>query len=382
MNKSAGRQNVVLALVICLIVLLAIGGSLYYTLKKKKPKRGPRPPRKSIAIETVIVNPRTLESKISAVGTVLSNESVTIKPEVAGIINTIGFEEGNKVEEGKILFTLDTDLLKAEYEEVEANYNFAASVFERAKKLKEDGVIPSEEFDDRLRAYLNAKSRLNTLSTRLKKHSIKAPFHGTLGSRTVSIGDYVGVGESLVNLEDLSQVKVEFFVPQRFINRLSQGQLVRVSIGSLSQFYEGTIYLIEPKLDPETRSALVKAKIPNPENVLKPGMFCTVTIVIKTIENALAVPLEARVSRGEKHFLYVVEEDKAVMREVQLGIFAEGSIEITEGLNPGDRVIVAGLQKIVPGAFVQEAGDISTNQESPAYTLESARSGNTLDKKK
>ena len=380
MNKVLTRRKIVLALLICLIVLLAAGGGFYYTLKKKKPKRRSRAPRKSIAVETVIVNPQTLENKISAVGTILSNESVTIKPEIAGTIKSIGFEEGNKVEKGKILFTLDTDLLKAEYEEVEANFNFASSVFERAKKLKKDGVIPGEEFDDRLRAYLNAKSRLNTLATRLKKHSIKAPFHGTLGSRKVSIGDYVGVGESLVNLEDLSQVKVEFFVPQRFINRLSQGQLVRVSIGSLPQFYEGTIYLIDPKLDPETRSALVKAKVPNPENLLKPGMFCTVTIVIETIENALTVPLEARVSRGEKHFLYIVEENKAVMKPVQLGIFAEGSIEITDGLNPGDRVIVAGLQKVGPGAFVQEAGEISTNQESPAYTSESSRPGNTVDK--
>jgi membrane fusion protein (multidrug efflux system) len=380
MNKGVTRQTVLLALVVCLIILLAAGGGFYYTLKKKKPKRRSRPPRKAIAVETVIVNPQTLENKISAVGTILSNESVTIKPEVAGIINAIGFEEGNTVEEGKILFALDTDLLRAEYQEVEANYNFAASVFERAKKLKKDGVIPGEEFDDRQRAYLNAKSRLNTLATRLKKHSIKAPFHGTLGSRKVSIGDYVGIGESLVNLEDLSRVKVEFYVPQRFINRLSQGQMVRVSLSSLDQDYKGTIYLIDPKLDPETRSALVKATVPNPENALKPGMFCTVTIVIETIENALAVPLEARVSRGEKHFLYIVEDDKAVMREVQLGIFAEGSIEITDGLKPGDRVIVAGLQKIGPGALVQEAGEIGTDQESPAYTSEGSSAGNTVEK--
>jgi membrane fusion protein (multidrug efflux system) len=365
MNKVVTKQKIVLALVVFVIVVLAAGGGFYYTLKKKRPKRGPRGPRKSVAVETVMVNPQTLENKISAVGTILSNESVTIKPEVPGIIKSIGFEEGNTVEEGITLFTLDTDLLKAEYEEVEANYNFASSQFERAQKLKKDGVIPSEEFDDRLRAYLNAKSRLNTLATRLKKHTIRAPFHGTLGSRMVSIGDYVGIGESLVNLEDLSQVKVEFYVPQRFINRLSEGQLVRVSIDPLPHSYEGTVYLIDPTLDPETRSALVKATVPNPENVLKPGMFCTVTIVIETIENALAVPLEARVSRGEKHFLYVVEDGKAVMRPVQLGIFAEGSIQITDGLNPGDRVIVGGLQKIGPGVPVQEAGDVSDQQEIP-----------------
>jgi membrane fusion protein (multidrug efflux system) len=380
MNNTAGRQKIVLALVVCLVILLAAGGGFYYTFKKKKSKRGPRPPRRSVAVETVIVEPQTLESKISAVGTILSNESVTIKPEVSGTINFIGFEEGKTIEKGATLFTLDAELLEAEYQEVKANFDFASSQYERATKLKKDGVIPSEEFDERLRAYLNAKSRLNTLATRLRKHTIKAPFAGTIGSRMVSIGDYISVGESLVNLEDLSPVKVEFNIPQRFIQRLSQGQLIRVVIDPLPQFYEGIVYLIDPKLDTDTRSALVKAKIPNPENVLKPGMFCTVTIVIETIENALAVPLEARVSRGEKHFLYVVEEDKAVMREVKLGIFAEGSIEITEGLNSGDRVIVAGLQKVAPGALVQEAGEISTNQESPAYTSESSLPGNTGDK--
>ncbi|MDX1777992.1 MAG: biotin/lipoyl-binding protein, partial [Thermodesulfobacteriota bacterium] len=110
MNKGVTRQKVLLALVVCLIILLAAGGGFYYTLKKKKPKRRSRPPQKARVVETVIVNPRFLENKISAVGTVLSNESVTIKPEVAGIINAIGFEEGNTVEEGKILFALDTDL--------------------------------------------------------------------------------------------------------------------------------------------------------------------------------------------------------------------------------------------------------------------------------
>jgi RND family efflux transporter MFP subunit len=117
------------------------------------------------------------------------------------------------------------------------------------------------------------------------------------------------------------------------------------------------VYLIDPKIDTNTRSALIKATIPNPDRTLKPGMFCTVTIVIETIEDAITVPFEARVSKGEKHFLYIVEDDKAVMREIQLGIFAEESIQVLDGLNPGDRVIVTGLQKVAPGAPVAEAQD-------------------------
>jgi membrane fusion protein (multidrug efflux system) len=230
--------------------------------------------------------------------------------------------------------------------------------------LEQDGIIPSEEFDERLRAYLNAKSRLNTLSTRLRKHTIKAPFKGMLGSRLVSIGDYVTAGDSLVNLEDLSLVKIEFYIPQRFILTVKTGQPVYVSVEPLSQLFEGTVYLIDPQVDPETRSLLIRAKVRNPEKILKPGMFSTVTIVIEKKENALTVPTTAIVSRGEKHFLYIEEEGKAAIRQVQLGFFAEESVEILDGLKPNERVIVAGLQKINPGTPVEEVQEVPKKNDT------------------
>ena len=359
---NTGLSVVILASCVLLLLALATG---YYLYSKQKPskKRTPRP-RRSVAVELFTAVPQPLETKISAVGTILSNESVTIKPEVPGKINVIGFEEGKTVEKGEMLFTLDSELLEAEYQEVKANLDYASNQYDRAKKLNKDGIIPSEEFDERLRAYLNAKSRLNTLATRLKKHTIKAPFTGRLGSRLVSIGDYVTAGESLINLEDLSPVKIEFYIPQRFILTIEPGQPVQAFVEPLPQLFEGTIYLIDPQVDPETRSALIRAKVPNPDKVLKPGMFCTVTIVLEKKEDALTVPLEALISRGEKHFLYIEEEGKAAIRQVQLGIFSEGSVEILDGLKPNERVIVAGLQKIAPGAPVEEAEEVPKKKET------------------
>lgn len=344
----------VVVLTSCVLLLLALAAGYYLFSKQKPSKKGPPRAGRSVAVELFTAVPQPLETKISSVGTILSNESVTIKPEVPGTINFIGFEEGNTITKGVTLFTLDAELLEAEYQEVKANFDYASNQYERAKKLNKDGIIPSEEFDERLRAFLNAKSRLNTLATRLRKHTIKSPFSGTVGSRMVSIGDYVAAGEPMVNLEDLSLVKIEFYIPQRFILTIKPGQSVRVVVEPLTQLFEGTIYLIDPQVDPETRSALIRAKVPNPDKVLKPGMFCTVTIVLEKKEDALTVPLEALVSRGEKHFLYIEEEGKAVIRQVQLGIFTEGSVEILEGLNPNERVIVAGLQKIAPGVPVQD----------------------------
>ncbi|MCK5187445.1 MAG: efflux RND transporter periplasmic adaptor subunit, partial [Deltaproteobacteria bacterium] len=183
----------------------------------------------------------------------------------------------------------------------------------------------------------------------------KAPFDGRVGARMVSIGDYVAVGDPLVHIEDLSLVKVEFYIPQRYMQKLKNGQLVRIVVEPLSEVYEGTIYLIDPRVDPETRSAVVHAKIKNPDEVLRPGMFCTVTIVIEKKENGLMVPEEAVMSRGEKHFLYLKEEGKAVMKQVRLGLFSEGKVEIVSGLNPGEQVVVAGIQKLAPGAPVKES---------------------------
>ena len=177
---NTGLSVVILASCVILVLALATG---YYVYSKQKPskKRPPRP-RRFVAVELFTAVSQPLETKISAVGTILSNESVTIKPEVPGKINVIGFEEGTTVQKDEILFTLDSELLEAEYQEVKANFDYATNQYQRAKKLNKDGIIPSEEFDERLRAYLNAKSRLNTLATRLRKHTLKAPFTGRLGS--------------------------------------------------------------------------------------------------------------------------------------------------------------------------------------------------------
>ena len=356
--ESSSRKSLI-TLLIVVIVLLLVGVGIYLKARTQSTKNPSQGPPFSVVVETLKVVPQAIENRLSAVGTILSNESVTIKPEVSGKINFIGFEEGEYVEKGGVLFELDAELLDAEYQEVKANYDYANLQYERAKRLKKDGVIPVEEFDERLRSYLNAKSRLNTLATRLRKHKLTAPFSGRVGSRMVSIGDYVAVGAPLVHIEDLSLVKVEFYIPQRYMQKIKNGQLVRIVVEPLSEIYEGTIYLIDPRVDPETRSAVVRAKVKNPDEVLRPGMFCTATIVIEKKGDALMVPEEAVVSRGEKHFLYLKEEGKAVMRQVSLGLFSEGKVEIASGLNPGEQVVVAGIQKLAPGVPVKE---INTTQ--------------------
>jgi membrane fusion protein (multidrug efflux system) len=308
-----------------------------------------------VAVETITVRPERVENTLSAVGTILSNESVVVKPEVSGKIIKIDFQEGEHVETGRLLFGLDTELLDAEYQEVKANYDFAESQFQRAKNLKKSRVIPDEKYDDIYRAFIQARSRVNTLATRLKKHTISAPFSGVVGQRNVSIGDYITVGEPLVSLEDLSSVKAEFYIPERFLNDIHNGQNVRIKVEALSEQYEGLVYLIDPRINAETRSAVIRARIPNPDESLKPGMFCTVNVILAVRENALMVPPGAVSYRSGQQFIYLSNKGSAEIRPVTTGVYSEERVEITSGLKSGETVVVTGVQKLMPGAALINA---------------------------
>jgi membrane fusion protein (multidrug efflux system) len=298
------------------------------------------------------VHPERIDHTLTAVGTIHSNESVVIKPEVTGKIIEISFKEGEHVDKEKVLFRLDTELLDAEYQEFKANYDFARSQFQRAQNLKKSKIIPDEEYDNIYRRFLNAQSRVNTLATRLKKHTIIAPFSGVVGARNVSVGDYVSTGESLVNLEDLSSVKAEFYVPERFLKDIQLNQKVYIEVDSLSKQFKGLIYLINPRIHTETRSAIVHARIPNPDETLKPGMFCTVNVILSVKETALMVPQEAIFMQNKQQFIYIKKDRIAEIRPVTTGIYSGERIEITSGLQPGESVVIAGVQKLMPGMLL------------------------------
>jgi membrane fusion protein (multidrug efflux system) len=322
------------------------------------PKPASAPP---VAVETVTVSPERIEETLTVVGTLFSNESVNIKPEVFGKIEYIGFEEGQSVEGGTVLFRLDTELLETEYGEAQANYDYAKSQYRRAKNLRKNKVIADAGYDDTYREYVNAGSRLKTLSARLKKHTIAAPFAGRLGARRVSVGAYVAVGQELVHLEDLSTIKAEFYVPERYLSKIGTGQIVRVRVESLEQACEGPIYFIDPRIDTETRSAVVRARIPNPDENLRPGMFCTAEIILAVEAGALMVPQTAVFARGDGQFVYVRSNGTAEVRQVTPGIFSGARVQIKEGLRPGETVVVSGIQKIIPGARLIDAAPAENN---------------------
>jgi membrane fusion protein (multidrug efflux system) len=188
---------------------------------------------------------------------------------------------------------------------------------------------------------------------RLERATILAPFDGVVGLRSVSVGDFVAVGQNLVTLTDIDPIKVDFRVPEIFLGKVTDGQAIQIRLDAIpDRAFEGKIYAIDPVVDVNGRAIRLRAQIPNPDLALKPGLFARVTIVVDARENALLVPEAAVIPEGTGRAVYVVDEGKARLTKVEIGNRLPGKVEITAGLSAGAQVVTAGQMRLRDGAAV------------------------------
>lgn len=312
---------------------------------------GATPPTPVEASTPVIA---AVSDEVSAVGTLRAAESVTIKPELPGRIEQVHFEEGERVAAGAPLFTLDASLVRADVREWEANVAQARREAARANELIERKLISQSDLDTKRSELAVAEARLSSAKTRLGKTVIKAPFAGVTGLRQVSPGEYVETGSPLVTLTQLDPIKLDFRVPEVHLSRVAPGQALRIEVDAFpGRRFEGKVYAIDPQLDPAGRSVVLRASIDNPDAVLKPGLFARVALAFGARADALMVPEQALWPIGEKQNVYVIEDGKAALKQVETGVRRDGMVEIVKGLTPEALVITAGQIKIGPGAPVQ-----------------------------
>ena len=305
-----------------------------------------------------------VESKVQAiaemvplVGTLAANESIEVKSEAEGVIQRIGFEEGAKVAAGTLLAALDTTKLAASLREMEASLELSRANLDRAKQLLSEKLISQQDFDQTSASFNVNQSGVELRRRMLKDTEIFAPFAGTIGARQVSPGQVISKATVLTTLVDLSVMKVEVSVPERFLGQILLGQAIQFSVDAFpSTLFTGTVSFISPELDSGTRTALVKARVANPEGHLRAGMFVKLDLSIRLKESALVIPEPALLSNGDSYSVFVVgPQTNAVLRPITLGIRLAGKAEVVSGLNPGDWVVVEGVKKIFPGAALQLA---------------------------
>jgi membrane fusion protein (multidrug efflux system) len=307
----------------------------------------------AIPVEAVTVAVERVDLTIPAVGSLRSNESVVLSPEIAGRVVEILGEEGQAVTAGTAIARLDQSVYRAEIAEIEANLALARANFKRADELMRKNAGTARARDEAEAEMRVNEAKLASSNARLEKTVIAAPFDGVLGLRSVSVGQYLAEGDPIFKLEAIDPLKVDFRVPEIYFGKVSLGQTINVTVDALpGESVSGTVYAIDPLVDEQGRAIVVRAKLPNKDKRLRPGLFVRVALVYDTIAAAILVPEQAIVPIGTDKFVFKVVDGKAALTKVTIGERFKGRAEISQGLAAGDTVVTAGQLKIHDGADV------------------------------
>ena len=367
-------------LLIVAVALLVAGG--FYWKQAMTPKAAPKMagPGKGgpmgLPVKAGTVHRGTITEEVSAVGTLLANESVMIRPERDGRIARIHFAEGQVVKKGTKLVSLDASETEAQLAAAKAEATLNRNRLKRAEELKDKHFISAEALDVARETLNQSVARQEEVKSRLEKMTILAPFEGVAGLRQVSPGAYVKAGQDIARLEGIGTLKLDFRIPELYLGRVRPDQQVQVRVDAFpGETFSGAIYAIEPSVDEQTRTVLLRALVPNPGVRLKPGMFARVSLVLGERKDALLVPEQAIVPRGSDYYVFRIVDGKAALAKVQLGARRTGEVEIVEGLAAGDRIVVDGQLKLKPGVPVKILAD-KVDTASPPRRQEASKGGN------
>jgi len=347
------------AAILVAIVAVIVGGAIVPRIFSRRASRPPVPmagATTAVAVQVLAVTPQTLTERLSTTGTVRANEDVELVAEVAGKVAAIHFEEASRVAAGQLLLEIDDTQLRAERDRATYRLGLAERSEARQRRLLDEGLVSQEEYDFALNELNVLRAELALAEARLVKTRIEAPFEGVIGLRAVSVGSYLSPQTKIATLQDIDPVKVDFSVPEKYARHLKKGARVEFRTKGADDAHRGTIVAIEPLIDLETRSLTVRALSPNPRGTLVPGAFADVELVVRSIENALAVPSRAVIPELGGKKLFVAENGKAQSRKVETGLRTAELLEITHGLKPGERVIVSAIQRMRPGLPVTVEG--------------------------
>jgi membrane fusion protein (multidrug efflux system) len=294
---------------------------------------------------------------VSLVGTLAANEEIELKTETDGIVEEILFEEGNLVTKGQLLLRLDETKLQAELADAEARLKLYGATYARSRQLYGDQLISQQEYDQAASAFEVGQATVELRRRQLRDARVSAPFEGFTGARNVSPGQVITRNTPITWLVDLDPVKVEMNMPERFLSQTKLGQTVHFEVTAYpGEKFQGEIYFIAPRLDLTTRTALVKTRIPNPQARLKPGMVANLELSLTIRDSAVVIPEAALINDGDQTSVFLVDSNgTARLQPVQTGQRLPRRIEITQGLQGNEMVIVEGHQKISPGMPVSLA---------------------------
>ncbi len=342
-------RRVLLLLVLALAIFGGLAATKYVQVQRMIKKfSAPQPPT-PVAVASVaqVQWPRSL----TAVGSVSAVQDVTVTTEVAGLVESIRFESGAQVTAGEVLVRLDSSIDAAELAGFEATLRLAELQFRRAEKLRRERTMSEAQYDEAAAKRAEAAALVRAKQAHIAKKTIRAPIGGTLGIRRIDLGDYLAPGAEIVGLQSLDTVFVDYRLPERNLGRIRVGQQIDVRVQAYpDRRFSGEITAIDPAIDVATRMVQLRARLPNPEGLLRPGMFAEVDTREEKADEVLVVPATAITYSPYGNSVYLVTEGDGGLRvrrrQVETGETREGSVAIASGIAAGDRVVAVGQNKL------------------------------------
>lgn len=353
--RTASRFVVVI--VVLALVLGGIFGWKFYQISQMRAQFSqPQPPAVVAATEARLLNWTPM---VKSVGSIEAINGVRVANEVPGVVEEINFESGQRVEQGEVLLRLDTAIDEAALRTRRAEAQQAQREFDRIADLLPRRAVSQAQYDEAQANLEAAQARVNEVEAQLSKKILRAPFSGSLGLRLVDLGEYLPVGTPVVEINMLDPIYADYSVSERELGRLSVGNTVQVSVAVMPDtLFEGQVSAINSSVDPQTRTVRVRATLPNPNQILQPGMFATVYTLRPEDRQVVAVPRTAISYNTYGDFVYVLTENDAgeliaERRDVETGETREGMVEIEENLEAGEQIVETGLLRLRGGQQVQ-----------------------------
>ncbi|MDP3645247.1 MAG: efflux RND transporter periplasmic adaptor subunit [Bacteroidota bacterium] len=305
-----------------------------------------------VSVEVKVVQPELLLNTVSATGTILANEKAEIRPEISGRIVKILFEEGASVQKNKLLVKMNDSDLQAQLKRNEAQAMLLNNDEFQKRKLLEIKAISQDEYDVAKSLMLVNQADKQLLEAQIAKTEIFAPFNGKVGLRAVSVGNYVASNTLIATIQQLDPVKIEFDVPEKYSSFIKPGMEISFGIDALDSVFMAKVYAVESAITTETRTLKVRALCSNKANLLNPGTFARVNMILERFSEAIKVPSEAVMTVLDGNSVFICKNGKAVVVPVKTGIRTDREIQITQGVSAGDSLITTGLLQLTNGATV------------------------------
>ncbi len=337
------------------LAVLLVGAAAYWVFfRSSDPANAVAPPGgAAVVVEASKVLVQPVDREVGVIGTLRSEDSIVMRPEIAGVVTAIGFKEGQPVRKGQTLVSLDGSIYQAELAQAQASLTLSQANNQRAAELLAKGAASQRTRDESLSKMRMDEASVALARARLDKTRIAAPYDGVAGLRKVAVGDYVTPGQELVTLDVIDPIKLEFRVPEIYLSQVAIDQTVRFQLDALpGRSFEARVYAIDPQVDVNGRSLAIRARAENHDKALRPGLFARADLAIARHENAIMIPEEAIMPEGTDHFVYRIVDGKAAMIQVKPGVRRDNMVEVVDGLRPSDTVVTAGQLKLREGAAV------------------------------